>query len=178
MPNNGTTEPHPLQFVEITGTPLVQETFKLRYQVWSVETALRPDVIAKGLITDGHDAHARHWAFLSGQEIVAAARMCVHQCQEETPDSPAFTGAKLRLPVATINRLVVHQSVRNCGLARQLDMCRIEAAKRHGAKCVVGTAINGRIASLIKLGFRRTGAQWTQPYSLSAVFHAMVLDLE
>lgn len=164
---------------EITGTGFVPQTFRLRYEIWKDEAALKPEIHARGSITDEHDAHARHWAVLQEERIVAAARMCIHDLQEETPDSPAFSQIRLRSPIATLNRLVVHRSVRRRGLAALLDVCRIGAARRVGAECVVGTAAQARIPSLERLGFRRLlGSKWVMAYAESLEFHAMVLNFE
>jgi len=165
---------------EITGSEFVARTLRLRYEVWSKEATLRPDVVAQGLITDWHDAHARHWAVFDGDSIVAAARMCVHGRQEETPDYPPFSRIRLPAPVATINRLVVHPTARNHGLASKLDERRITAAREDGAKCVVGTAARSRIAPLERLGFRliEEKEHWLQHYTESVLFYPMVLHLE
>jgi len=160
---------------EITNTDWVVKTFNLRFEVWNAETTLRSQVRAKGLITDDHDTHARHWAAFCGDEVVAAARMCIHQRQQESPDAPAFSDICLPVPVATVNRLVVDSSVRNRGLGSKLCHFRIEAAKQDGAKCVVGTFTDERIASLEKFGFRLTGQRWTPNHAESLIAHAMVL---
>jgi predicted GNAT family N-acyltransferase len=163
---------------EITGSELVPRTFRFRYEIWSRGAELRADLHSQGLITDEHDLHARHWAVFDGDKLVAAARMCVHDQQNDSPDFVAFSQVQLPIPVATINRLVVHPSARKLGLAYKLDHCRIEAAKKDGAKCVVGTAVQERIAPLQRLGFKLIGSQWVQPYAVSLLFHAMVLNLE
>jgi len=170
-----TASPPDLRPREITGTAFVPQTFLLRYEVWSSETILKPEVLAKGLIEDDHDLHARHWAVFDGGKIVAAARMCVHNQQEDTPDFPAFSQVRLPIPIATINRLVVHESARNLGLAMMLDKCRIEAARNDGAKCVVGTPAASRIRSLERQGFELTGERWIPHYAESLTTHAAVL---
>jgi predicted GNAT family N-acyltransferase len=129
------------------------------------------------MIADRHDEHARHWAAFIGDEIVAAARMCVHDEQEQSPDASAFSKIRLPAPIATINRLVVVPSARKSGLAEQFDKSRIIAAKSEGAKCIVGTAAPARIEALERLGFRLTGEQWIQSYCESPAMHAMVLML-
>lgn len=163
---------------EITGSEFVPLTFRLRYEIWSREAELRADLHSQGLITDEHDLHARHWAVFDGDKVLAAARMCVHDQQTDSPDFVAFSQVRLPTPVATINRLVVHPSARKLGLAYKLDHCRIEAAKQDGAKCVIGTAVQERIAPLQRLGFQLIGSHWVQPYAVSLLFHAMVLNVE
>ena len=160
---------------EITNTGWVAITLSLRFEVWSTETTLRSEIRELGVIADEHDAHARHWAVFCGDEVVAAARMCIHSNQEESPDAGAFTGICLPSPVATLNRLVVHPSARHLGLASRLSACRVEAAKQDGARCVVGTPTRARISSLQKLGFQLTGAEWVPNYAESLITHAMVL---
>jgi GNAT superfamily N-acetyltransferase len=162
---------------EITNTSWVPRTFGLRFEVWNAETSLLPQVREQEAITDEHDAHARHWAAFRGDEMIASARMCVHRNQEDTPDAPAFSEVCLPVPVATVNRLVVHPSARNRGLGSNLHQYRIEAAIKDGARCVVGTFPGGRIASLERLGFRLTGQQWTPNHAEALIVHAMVLML-
>lgn len=166
-----------LSLREITATESVPKTFRLRYEVWKVETTLLPSIQKQGLITDEHDAHARHWAVFDGHKMLAAARMCIHEVQEESPDAPAFSKSRLPTPVATINRLVVVQSARKLGLAKQLDECRISAAKSDNAKCIVGTAAPVRIVGLKRLGFQLTGELFIQPYCPLLTMHGMVLML-
>jgi Acetyltransferase (GNAT) domain len=103
-----------IQVREITGTDLVPTTFRLRYEVWSAETKLLPSIQNKRLITDEHDAHAGHWAAFEGNEIVAAARMCIHDEQEESPDAPAFSKIRLPAPVST------NQSASCCAVGPQV----------------------------------------------------------
>jgi predicted GNAT family N-acyltransferase len=160
---------------EITKTHWVPRTFALRFEVWNAETTLRPEVREHLIIADEHDEHARHWAAFAGDEMVAAARMCVHDVQEESPDAPAFSRIRLPAPIATINRLVVVPLARKCGLAKQFDECRINAAKCDGAKCVVGTAAPARIDALKRLGFCVTGEEWIQPYCELLTMQGMAL---
>lgn len=166
-----------VQMREITGTKYVPLTFRLRYEVWRHEAELTATVRAQELITDEHDEHARHWAAFDDGNMVAAARMCIHELQEETPDAEAFKTMKLRVPIATINRLVVKRQWRESGIARQFDTQRIEAAREGRAACVVGTAFDWRVASLQRYGFTPTEYRWTMPYLESLTARAMVLIL-
>jgi len=70
---------------------LCRRRFTLRYEIWKDEATLKPEIHARGSITRRTDAHARLGLFLQAGRIVAAARMCIHDLQEDTPDSPAFS---------------------------------------------------------------------------------------
>ena len=160
---------------EITGTGAIEDTFRLRYEVWSGEAELLPEVRQKGNITDEHDCHARHWAVFLNERMVASARLCVHTTQEQAPE--AFETLILPSPIATISRLVVHKSARKRGLARQLDILRVTAARQENAKCVLVSAGRSRIEGLQSLGFQLTPLVHTASYCASIRFHGMVLIL-
>jgi len=166
-----------VQIREITGSELVPLTFRLRFEVWREEAELTNEVQAQGQITDAHDGHARHWAAFDGEEIVAAARMCIHTLQEESPDAPMFRGTQLPAPIATINRLVVTKRWRRLGVARQLDLCRIQAARENGAACVVLSAFDWRINSLQALGFKLTEFRWGPPFAYRLTSCGMILSV-
>ena len=85
--------------------------------------------------------------------LVASARSCVHHEQSDVPDAYYYTALKLPKSVASINRLVVDRAWRNLGIARALDLVRLEAAKDSGAECVVCATSGPRITALGKLGF-------------------------
>ena len=166
-----------VQVREITGTKYVPLTFPLRYEVWRHEAELTASVRAQELITDEHDEHARHWAAFDDGKMVAAARMCIHEMQEESPDAPMFNDTQLLFPVATINRLVVDKRWRRLGLARQLDLRRIQAAREGGAACVVSSAFDWRIKSLQTLQFRLTDFRWGPPFAHGLTSSGMILIL-
>jgi predicted GNAT family N-acyltransferase len=149
------------QVREITGTDLVTLTFRLRYEVYSEETTLSTQCRQQRMITDSHDEHARHWAAFEGDMLVASGRMCIHNVQEEIPDELNFQEIELPTPIATINRLVVRKNWRKLGLARQLDLCRVQAARENSAACVVVSAFDWRIGPLHECGFKLVDNRWT-----------------
>ena len=150
-----------IEIREITGTGLVPQTFRLRYEIYSEDTTPSVQSRALGMMTDLHDDHARHWAAFDGDTLVASARMCIHNLQEEIPDELNFQEVELPTPIATINRLVVKRNWRTRGLARQFDLCRIQAARASHAACVVGSAFEWRIAPLQECGFTLIDDRWT-----------------
>jgi GNAT superfamily N-acetyltransferase len=111
--------------------------------------------------TDSHDEHAHHWIIREQDEIVAAARMCIHTSFNDLPDHDelsAVRGHKLLWPVASMNRLVVHPDYRRKGLSRLFDLARIDFAESSGAKSVVVTSHpQSRIRGLLELGFDAVG---------------------
>ena len=146
---------------EITGTDLVPLTFRLRYEVYTAETSVSLRSRLEGTMTDAHDEHARHWAALAGNLLVASGRMCIHNAQDEIPDEFVFREVELPTPIATINRLVVKSEWRKRRLSKQIDLCRIQAARENRAACVVVSAFDWRIGALHEHGFKLLDNKWT-----------------
>jgi GNAT superfamily N-acetyltransferase len=166
-----------IQIREITASEVVPLTFRLRFEVWSDETQLTARVRAQRILSDQHDLHARHWAAFDGDEMVAAARMCIHSLREETPDAQVFQEMPIPVPVATNNYLVVKRAFQRRGIARQLDIFRIHAAREGNAACVVLTTLDRRIGQLEQLGFKLTKFRYTPSFAESIVASGMVLTL-
>jgi predicted GNAT family N-acyltransferase len=166
------------QVVEITGTNLVPLTYDLRYRVWSKEIRVPDSLGQNGQIYDDHEDHARHWAVAAKNgTLVASARLCVHESEKDIPEADFYTELKLPHPVASINRLVVEQSVRNLGLARHLDSHRIEAARNAGAACIVVAATDDqRVRSLGKAGFSLTCCKCKSIYVEGVWLPVMVME--
>jgi hypothetical protein len=166
-----------IQIREITGSRHVALTLRLRYDVWCEIADVKPEFRELRVISDTHDEHAQHWAAFDGDDIVASARMCVHDVQADCPDAAIFCREKLPSPVGTISRLVVHKSRRKLGLARHFDTCRTQAARKAGAKCLVVTASGRRIAALQDGGFRMTDYLATSPFAPPLVVRGLILIL-
>jgi GNAT superfamily N-acetyltransferase len=164
---------------EITGTHLVPLTYALRYLVWSRQVELPELFQQNGQIYDDHEDHARHWAVSAGDEtLVASARLCIHENEQEIPEADLYTELKLPCPVASINRLVVEQSARNHGLARLLDSHRIGAARDAGAACiVVAPTDDQRVRALLKAGFSLTSSKCKSIYVKDLWLPVMVMNL-
>ena len=143
-----------IQIREITDSCHVALTFRLRYDVWCEIAVVKSEFRELRVISDKHDEHARHWAAFDGDDIVASARMCVHDVQADCPDAEIFCHEQLPTPVGTINRLVVQEKWRNLGIASQLDGRRIQAARDDRAKCLVVSTSGRRLEALQNCGFR------------------------
>jgi GNAT superfamily N-acetyltransferase len=107
-------------------------------------------------IADYHDDHAIHWGVFDGDQLVGAARLCLHDELAEAPDGEMFLNADIPSPVASMNRLVVLKSSRGQGIGGMLDQVRIQKAREWGARSIVITPVNvdSRKQSLRKLGFQ------------------------
>jgi predicted GNAT family N-acyltransferase len=132
-----------------------------------------------GAISDEHEAHSRHWAAFSPEgNLVAAARLCIHEKQQDVPEGYCYSDLDLQSPVASLNRLVVEKSARNRGIAQKLDLHRIKAAQNAGAACIVAAPTSGmRIQALEKVGFLVTSSRCKCSYKTDFWLAVMILDL-
>lgn len=143
--------------VEVTERAVLDRIFRLRVDAWREHVAV-PDGMVEW--RDHHDEVGRHFAILCGDEPVAAARLTVHSSIEDLPEADAYRGilASNPVPVAAFSRCVVHPEYRGRGLARQLDLARLEAARVADVKrAVVHVHAQERIPRLCNLGFAYGG---------------------
>jgi predicted GNAT family N-acyltransferase len=164
---------------EITGTDLVPLAFALRYRVWSQTVHLPNSFQQKGLICDDHEDHARHWGVLTDSgSLVASARLCVHENEQDIPEADSYTELRLPHPIASINRLVVEEFARKRNFAHSLDLRRIEAARSAGAACIVAAPTDeGRVRNLGKAGFSLTSGKCKNIYVDDVSLPVMVMYL-
>jgi GNAT superfamily N-acetyltransferase len=154
-------------FLESPGPVLIRDELtllqiqELRRRAWSANGEL-PDFIAKqDILKDVHDIHGMHWAILVDGKPVAAARMCIHDDFASSPDPEALDGYTnlIRVPLASLTRLVVHPDFRRLGLSTLLDDVRIKYAEQNGCKSIVGvTETDFRIRKLKGMGFSQLGS--------------------
>jgi GNAT superfamily N-acetyltransferase len=154
--------------------------FEFRESIWRNERGLidagQLDLQA---FRDAHDAHGFHWMITLHGSIVAAARMCIHDRPAELPYHDGFCHLPLDLPApfASLNRMVVHPSVRRQGITRPLTKVRIDAARSMGARSMVVEAAPNRVSTLRELGFVELGQSNGQPGDLVR-YTLMCLDLK
>ncbi|RFC41737.1 MAG: hypothetical protein DVB28_002213 [Verrucomicrobia bacterium] len=134
---------------------LLAKVGRLRVEAWETETARAAE---RSVWVDEFERVAWHWVVFRDGLPVAAARLSLHDALTEVPDSESYAGVfstPPETPIASLNRLVVHPSARGNGLSRQLDLVRIEAAERLGARVAILSTASGqrRVAQLVDLGF-------------------------
>ncbi len=132
----------------------------LRATVWS--NKLGHNCFSQGMWTDVHDFHSFHWGVFDAQdELIAAARLCIHEKVTEFPDFSEIRQLTKELelpsPIGMMTRLVVSPNFEKMGIARQLDQIRIEKAQKLGAKTIILQVPDYRRKSIEKLGFECVG---------------------
>lgn len=150
---------------EITDLEAIREIARLRARVWIEEGVHGPERFPDGMWLDRQDLAARHFAAVHEGVIVAAARISVHPTADGVPYARAYRRYNPRLPepVASFNRLVVDRPHRRRGLARALDLARLEAGTADGARSVVIVVPPSRMTALIALGFVYLGPATDDP---------------
>lgn len=169
-----------IQIRQVTHIGELEQIYKLRANVWSQVRGINLDSFPDNKWYDEHDEHAVNWAVFSGTNIVAAARMCIHDRLSYVPDfRSSHCYPLIPSPIASLNRLVVHPSVRGNGIAAQLDVLRISEAIRSDCRSAVvfWSEVSGekRKAALEYQGFRQTCYSYSDgPFGLFILF---ILDL-
>jgi GNAT superfamily N-acetyltransferase len=161
---------------ELSAPVEIQAAQRLRYIVWRSEGAVINHA-ADEMIADHHDDHAIHWGAFDGNELVGAARLCLHNDLSEAPDAEMFLTANISPPFASMNRLVVLSSHRGQGIGKLFDQVRIQKARDSGSRTVVIAPINvySRKQSLRKQGFQVLSgiaghAKWSPSVEICACY--------
>ena len=161
---------------ELVRASEVEAAQRLRYVVWQSEGVVihHPE---RESIADHHDDHATHWGVYDEDQLVGAARLCLHDELGEAPDAELFVNADIPTPVASMNRLVVLKSYRGRGIGGWLDHVRIQKAREWNARTVIITPVNvdSRKKSLSGLGFhvlsKATGhPKWSPTVEICACY--------
>lgn len=139
---------------------LLAKVGALRIVAWQAEGELPYFAPRTGVWLDEHDSHGTIWAVESGDKLIASARLCIHSSIADLPDPECFSdfASDIKLPVASLTRLVVHPDFRRQGLAALLDSTRLAHAEQAGCKSVVSaTHVASRIRQLEAAGFSSFG---------------------
>ena len=136
--------------VKINFSDYSEEIGILRRKAWEVVNGFENSAFPQQVWLDDLDKDAIHWAVFEDEEIIASARLGIYSSYEETPYMEMMLQYKhlLKLPIASLNRLVVSTKNRKQHVSKLLDAARIEEAKKIGAKTVVGQAVHSRIKAL------------------------------
>jgi GNAT superfamily N-acetyltransferase len=145
---------------------LMEQIGRLRVRAWA---PFIPGILDKfECWLDEFELSARHWAVFDDSEIIAAARMSIHDCLHDVPDAESFVSVfkeEPPSPIASFNRLVVDAGFRGRGLSTLLDKIRIQAAVAAGCRCCIGSTPSGahRLKQLVEVGFETVGCPILEP---------------
>lgn len=164
--------------IEITDESRIDEICRLRAEVWRATGDAAQGAFPQGEWRDELDdpGGSRHWVILRDDEIVAAARVSVHDRLDAVPEAEEYITAGLRLNgrIAAPARVVVSPAARRYGLASRLldvqDSAAIEAGAAHGVR----QASPGMRRLLIGRGWRDVAPAGADPRFPGVAFQVMM----
>lgn len=141
--------------VKVNFSEYTKEIGTLRKEVWSTVEGFDENAFPGDLWIDEYDLNAAHWAVFDQQKIIASARLGVYFDYKDIPyiDMMKPYKSHLKLPVASLNRLVVKREYRGHFISKSLDVVRVEEAKKINVETIIGQAVSNRITWLEILGF-------------------------
>ncbi|MGD1852146.1 MAG: GNAT family N-acetyltransferase [Cyanophyceae cyanobacterium] len=131
---------------------------KLRVQVWSNQ--LKDKAFSGEEWRDDHDLHAFHWVVMNEEnQLIASARLCIHKNVVDLPDFEEIQELVRNLPspIAMMSRLVVSPLYQRSGIARKLDLARLQKAMQTNAQSIILQVPSYRSKAIEKLGFKCLG---------------------
>jgi hypothetical protein len=108
------SERNSLMPVRVDDESTLLQIQELRRRAWSTNGELPEFIARQDILKDEHDIHGLHWAILLEGQPIAAARMCIHNGVDSSPDPEALAGYEdmIFAPLASLTRLVVHPDFR------------------------------------------------------------------
>lgn len=136
------------------------EIVELRERVWHDTDFTHGQQIFSNGFLDKNDFTAFHWAIFGiNNKIIAAARLSMHDDLLSIPDtflikdSTQLKELDIKLPIGSLNRLVVDLNFQGKGISKILDKIRIEKAKELGCQSVCVMTYGKRGKKLLHDGF-------------------------
>jgi hypothetical protein len=141
--------------VRVDFSDYAKEIGTLRREVWETVEGFDKNAFPGEIWIDDYDLSALHWVVFDQQKIIASARLGVYSVYEDIPYKEMMRPYEsyLKLPVASLNRLVVKPEYSGQYLSKMLDVIRVEEAKRNKVKTIIGQAVSNRINWLQIIGF-------------------------
>lgn len=149
----------------------IEEIGRLRYLAWKDIEGFNKDFFSQGLWIDDYDKFSHLWIIRYKNQIVATARLSIHNEVNDIPWHdciPQEAKGLINPPVAMITRLAVHPDFRRRGLSRPLDLVRIKLATELKVNAILAEPVLERFNTLEKYGFQHFG-YLGQPMELPGV---------
>jgi GNAT superfamily N-acetyltransferase len=153
--------------------------YRLRAAVWRETGDVAQAAFPGGSWSDEHDPAALHWVIRDGEELVAAARLSVHERLADVPESDEYAAAGLALEgrIAAPARVVVAAAARRRGLAGRLLDAQDAAARDAGCAFAVRQASPAMTRLLERRGWQSAGPARRDERFPGVRFEVMVLEL-
>ena len=163
----------------VTDAGTLEAIYRLRAAVWRETGDIAQAAFGDGRWSDEHDPASTHWAVRDGDELVAAARLSVHERLADVPEAEEYAAAGLRLEgrIAAPARVVVAASARRHGLAAQLLDAQDEAGRAAGCTFAVRQSSPAMSRLLARRGWRDAGPAGRDERFPGVRFEVMVLEL-
>jgi len=141
--------------IKVDFADYAEEIGALRRKSWETVEGFDPIAFPENIWIDDLDTNAIHWAVFDNKKIIASARLGLYSSFNDIPymDMMNPYQSLLKLPVASLNRLVVSIDYRGQNISPLLDKIRVDEAAKMNAKTIVGQAVSSRINGLKRLGF-------------------------
>jgi GNAT superfamily N-acetyltransferase len=163
----------------VTDAATLEAIYRLRAAVWRETGDLSHAAFRDGSWSDEHDPASLHWVVRAGDELVAAARLSLHECLSDVPETDEYAAAGLQLegPIAAPARIVVVTAARRHGLAWQLLDAQDAAGRASGARFAVRQSSPAMCRLLERRGWQRIGRARRDDRFPGLLFEVMVLEL-
>jgi GNAT superfamily N-acetyltransferase len=166
--------------LEVTDAETIDQICRLRAPVWEATGQAAAAAFPDGGWRDPFDADCAHWIIRDHRrQLVAAARVTVHDRLEDVPGAEEYLRYGLRLPgpIAAPARVVVLGEAQGGGLARRLLDAQDAFARRAGARHAVRQASPAMVRLLVHRAWRILGPATPDPRFTGVRFQVAVLDL-
>lgn len=164
----------------VSDEPTLEAIYRLRAAVWRETGDIAQRAFADGRWSDEHDPASTHWVFRDDAgELVAAARLSVHERLADVPEAVEYTAAGLRLEgrIAAPARVVVAAAARRHGLASRLLDAQDAAARAAGCAFAVRQSSPAMSRLLQRRGWQDTGPAGADERFPGVRFRVMVLKV-
>ena len=164
----------------VSDAPTLEAIYRLRAAVWRETGDIARAAFGDGRWSDEHDPGSLHWVVRADAgELVAAARLSVHERLADVPEAEQYTAVGLDLAgrIASPARLVVAAAARRHGLAGRLHDARDEAARAAGCTYAVSQSTPVMSRLLARRGWRDVGPAGRDDRFPGVRFEIMVLEL-
>lgn len=160
-------------------TPTLDAIYRLRAAVWRETGDIAQAAFADGRWSDEHDPASLHWVVRDGDELVAAARLSVHERLADVPEAEEYAAVGLELEgrIAAPARVVVAAAARRHGLAWQLLDTQDAAARAERCAFAVRQSSPAMSRLLRRRGWQDRGLARPDERFPGVRFEVMVLEL-